>query len=150
MSEFIFHNASYDDVVNEALAQRTLARELQQNLETVSSDLESANNKLRYVQKAFDNRDRQYAVAKQIITNLIENNEINNEEYVAELIEVLGIEILKEVSFALTIEITGTVEIPLGTELDEYSFNVDSLSYNGSDVCVNNESISIDDWEFTE
>jgi arginine deiminase len=133
---FNLEQASYSDLLVEA--------------KRLQDELQTRNNKLLYLEKAFANRDRQYAVAKQIITNLIENDEIKNEEYVTELIEVLGIEILKEVSFALTIEITGTVEIPLGTELDEYSFNVDSLSYNGSDVCVNNESISIDDWEFTE
>jgi hypothetical protein len=135
-NNFNFEHASYADLLAEAKRLNDL--------------VSSLNNKNLYVQKAFANRDRQYAVTKQIVSNLIENGEISNEEYVAELIEILEIEILKEVNFTLTIEVTGTVEIPLGSELDEYSFDLDGLSYNGDNVSIDNESVSIDHWEFTE
>lgn len=135
-NNFNFEHASYADLLAEAKRLNDL--------------VSSLNNKNLYVQKAFANRDRQYAVTKQIISNLIENGEISNEEYVAELIEILEIEFLKEVNFTLTIEVTGTVEIPLGSELDEYSFDLDGLSYNGDNVSIDNESVSIDHWEFTE
>jgi hypothetical protein len=133
---FNFEHASYSDLLAEAKRLNDLATSL--------------SNKMLYLEKAFANRDRQYAATRQIVSNLIENDEISNEEYVAELIEILGIEILKEVNFTLTIEVTGTVEIPLGSELDEYSFDLDGLSYNGDGVSIDNESVSIDHWEFTE
>lgn len=140
---FNFEQASYTDLLAEA-----------QRLNNVVADLEgtitNANNKLMYVERAFANRDRQYAEAKEIVTELIENNEISDEEAVKQLIKIFDIEILKEVEFTITVEISGVVEIPFGTELDEYSFDVDNITYNGDMVDVHSSDVSISDWNFTE
>jgi len=140
---FNFEQASYTDLLAEA-----------QRLNNVVADLEgtitTANNKLMYVERAFANRDRQYAEAKEIVTELIENNEISDEEAVKQLIKIFDIEILKEVEFTITVEISGVVEIPFGTELDEYSFDVDNITYNGDMVDVHSSDVSISDWNFTE
>jgi hypothetical protein len=140
---FNFEQASYVDLLAEAQRLNGLVADLHGTATT-------ASNKLMYVEKAFANRDRQYALAKEILTTLIEENEIENEEAVKQLIEIFDIEILKSVEFTLTIEVTGTIELPMGSELDEYSFTLESLSYNGDDVSIDHESISIDDWNFTE
>ena len=140
---FNFEQANYADLLAEAKRLDALVSELNNNLQV-------SQNKMLYVEKAFANRDRQYGQAKEIITSLIENNEISDEETVNQLIEILGIEILKTVEFTLSIEVTGTIELPMGTELDEYSFSLEGLSYNGEDVDVDHERISIDDWNFTE
>lgn len=108
------------------------------------------DRKLNLVEKAFANRQRQIDSVTSIITELIENDEISNEESVTELIDILGIEILKTVEFSLVVTLTGTTQIPMGTELDEYSFSIDALSYNGDDVQFDNDEIRLNDWNFTE
>lgn len=133
---FNFEQASYTDLLAEA--------------KRLNTELTSVNNKMAYVERAFANRDRQYTNGRAIIEEMITEGEIENEDYIKQLIEIFNIEILKEVQFTLTVEISGTVEIPLGTELDEFSFNVDSISYDGQDVDFSQDNIDISDWNFTE
>ncbi len=133
---FNFDNATFNELYAEA--------------KRLQSELTILENKSLYTEKAFLNRDRQYGQAKEIITALIELNEIDNEEAVKELIQIFDIEILKSVEFTINIEVTGSIEIPMGTELDEYSFSLDSLSYNGDSVNIDHDSVSIECWEFTE
>lgn len=133
---FNFEQANYNDLLVEA--------------KRLNDEVTSLKNKMMYVEKAFANRDRQYTTARALIEEMITEEAITDEDYIKQLVEALGIEILKEVSFTITVEITGTVEIPMGTELDEYSFNVDSLSYNGQDVDFSHDTTNIDGWEFTE
>ena len=133
---FNFENAQYSELYAEA--------------KRVTMELEMLQNKMMYVEKAFANRDRQFTQGKALIQELIENEEIDNEHAVKQLVEIYGIEILKEVNFTITIEISGSVEIPLGSELDEYSFNVDSLSYENQDVSFSQDNVEITDWNFAE
>jgi hypothetical protein len=140
---FNFEQASYSDLYNEAKRLNALVADLE-------GTATSANNKLMYVEKAFANRDRQYSEAKSIITELIENGEISNEESVKELIDIFGIEILKEIEFRITVEISGTTLIPMGQEPEEYDFSIDCMSYNGQDVSYDCENINLDSWDFTE
>lgn len=124
--------------------------ELKTQLATAQQQLEIAENKLRYTEKAFSNRDRQWNAGRELIKEMIVEGDISEKEHLEKLVEVFDIEILREVNFTVTIEVSGTVEIPLGSELDEYSFSIDGLSYDGTDVTIDNDSISIDDWDFTE
>lgn len=140
---FNFDQASYSDLYNEAVRLNGLVADL-------SKDLETANNKLLYTEKAFANRDRQYTSGRALLEEIITEGYITEEEYIKQLVEIFNIEIMREVTFNLTIEISGTVEIPLGTELDEYSFSVDSISYDGQEVSIDHEGINIENWEFTE
>jgi hypothetical protein len=133
---FNFEQANYSDLLTEA--------------KRLNDEVVSLKNKAMYVERAFANRERQYTDAKSILTTLIEENEIDNEEAVKELVQIFGIEIMREVEFTVTLEISGTVEIPMGTELDEYSFNVDSFSYDGQDVNFSQDNLEISDWNFTE
>lgn len=133
---FNFEQASHSDLLAEALR--------------IHEQANSVSNKLMYVEKAFANRDRQYSEAKSIITELIENDEIQNEEAVKSLIDIFDIEILKEVEFTLTVEISGTVHIPLGSELDEYAFDIDDITYNYEPVEVNSQQVELFNWNFTE
>jgi hypothetical protein len=133
---FNFEQANYSDLLTEA--------------KRLNDEVVSLKNKAMYVERAFANRERQHTDAKSILTALIEENEIDNEEAVKELVQIFGIEIMREVEFTVTLEISGTVEIPMGTELDEYSFNVDSFSYDGQDVNFSQDNLEISDWNFTE
>jgi hypothetical protein len=133
---FNFEQANYSDLLTEA--------------KRLNDEVVSLKNKAMYVERAFANRERQHTDAKSILTTLIEENEIDNEEAVKELVQIFGIEIMREVEFTVTLEISGTVEIPMGTELDEYSFNVDSFSYDGQDVNFSQDNLEISDWNFTE
>lgn len=142
-NSFNFEQANYADLLTEAKRLNGVVADL-------SGELEASKNKMLYVEKAFANRDLQYAKAKEILTAVIEMEELDNEEAVKELVQIFNIEVLKEVSFTITVEITGSVEIPMGTELDEYSFNVDVLSYNGEDVSFSHDNTTIDGWDFTE
>lgn len=135
-TQFNFDQASYTDLLAEA--------------KRLNEQVVSFQNKALYTERAFANRERQHQEAKSIITSLIEENEIDNEEAIKELVHIFGIEIMREVQFTITLEISGTTEIPLGSELDEYSFNVDSMSYNGQDVDFSQDNLEISDWNFTE
>lgn len=135
-TQFNFEQASYTDLLAEA--------------KRLNEQVVSLQNKALYTERAFANRERQHQEAKSIITSLIEENEIDNEEAIKELVYIFGIEIMREVQFTITLEISGTTEIPLGSELDEYSFNVDSMSYNGQDVDFSQDNLEITDWNFTE
>ena len=140
---FNFEQASYSDLLTEA-------KRLNDIVVNANNELTILTNKMAYVERAFANRDRQYTQAKSIITALIELEEIDNEDAVKELVQIFDIEILKEVAFTITVEISGTLELPIGSELDEYSFNVDSLSYDSQDVDFSHDNTSIDGWNFTE
>lgn len=142
-TQFNFEQASYTDLLAEAKRLNGLVADLK-------GEVTSLQNKALYTERAFANRDRQYATAKEILTSVIESEELDNEEAVKQLIEIFGIEILKTVEFTLSVEITGTVELPLGTELDEYSFSIDGLSYNGEFCDIDHDSVSIDAWNFVE
>jgi hypothetical protein len=135
-TQFNFEQANYSDLLAEA--------------KRLNSELLILQNKSQYTERAFANRDRQFNEAKSIITSLVEEGEIDNEEAIKELVYIFGIEIMREVQFTITLEISGTTEIPLGSELDEYSFNVDSMSYNGQDVDFSQDNLEISDWNFTE
>lgn len=138
---FNFEQATFNELYAEARRLNGLVADLK-------GEVTMLQNKALYTERAFANRDRQYTQAKSILTALIELEEIDNEEAVKELVQIFDIEIMKEVEFTITIEITGTTEIPLGTELDEYSFSVDSVSYDGNEVDVQHESVNIERWEF--
>lgn len=140
---FNFDQAGYLDLLAEAKRLNGLVADL-------DGELTPLKNKYAYLEKAFQNRDRQYVNGRTIIEEMITEGEISNEDYIKQLVEIFNIEILKPVEFTLTIEVTGTIELPMGSELDEYSFSLDSLSYNGEDVAIDHDSISIDDWNFTE
>jgi hypothetical protein len=140
---FNFEQAGYTDLLTEAKRLNGLVADL-------SNDLTTLQNKMLYVERAFANRDRQFTEAKDLLTELIENEEISDEDSVKKIVELFGIEILKEVEFTITVELTGTLQLPMGTELDEYSFNVDSLSYNGEDVDFNHDTTDISGWNFIE
>lgn len=140
---FNFDQASYVDLLTEAKRLNGLVADIQ-------NDLTTTQNKLMYVEKAFENRNRQVMSAKALITEMIEEDVITDEDYIKQLVEALDLEILKEVEFTITVEISGTVEIPLGTELDEYSFDVDNITYNGDMVDVHHNDVTIERWNFTE
>lgn len=142
-NSFNFDQASYTDLLAEAKRLNGLVADL-------SGEITTLQNKALYTERAFANRDRQFTQAKAILTSVIESEELDNEDAVKELVEIFGIEVLKEVAFTITVEISGTVEIPMGTELDEYSFNVDSLSYNGEEVDFTHDTTDISGWNFTE
>jgi hypothetical protein len=140
---FNFASANFSELYAEAFR-------LTNALKEKSDELTTLQNKMMYVERAFANRERQYTQAKDILTAVIESEELDNEEAVKELVEIFGIEILKTVEFTINIEVTGRIEIPMGTELDEYSFNLDSVSYDGNEISVDSENINIERWEFTE
>lgn len=140
---FNFDQANYSDLLNEAKRLNGLVADL-------SNDLTALQNKMMFVEKAFANRDRQFGEAKDLLTELIENEEISDEDAVKKLVEIFDIEILREVEFSITVELTGTLQLPIGAELDEYSFNVDNLSYDGQDVDFSHENTDISSWNFIE
>ena len=133
---FNFEQASYSDLLAEAKRLNDLVSGL--------------SNRLLYTDKAFQNRDRQYKEGGQLIKSAILEEVITDEDYIKQLVELFDIQIMKEVTFTLNIEVSGTVEIPLGSELDEYSFDLDGITYDGDSVNIDYENVSIENWEFTE
>lgn len=136
INPFDFDRASYADLLEEA--------------KRLNTELSTLQNKLMYVEKAYVNRERQVQDARVVVTEMIDENIITDENYIKALVEALDLEILREASFTITVEISGTVSLPLGSDLDEYSFDIDGLSYNGESVDYNQDSVSIDGWQFDE
>lgn len=136
MNNFDFDNASYADLHTEAKRLNELVSGLQ--------------DKVRVLETSFGNRNRQYLDGYEILKELIENREIDNEEAVEHLIRIFEIKIMRTVHFTLSVEVTGTVEIPFGEELDEYSFEVDGMTYNSENVDIDHTSVSIEGWDFEE
>jgi hypothetical protein len=130
---FNFDQASWEDLRNEA--------------KRLNSALESMNNKMRYVEVALANRERQRSVAAEICERLIKDGSISEDEDISALVEALGLEITREVAFTITVEISGTLELPYGEELDEYAFDVDSVTYNGDSVDVSDNRVENLEWD---
>mgnify|MGYP006300349753 CR=1 FL=1 len=133
VTTFNFDQASWEDL-------RTEAKRLALELETLK-------NKSRYTEQAFANRERQRTEAAEICQRLIEEKVITDEDDIKGLVEALGLDITREVNFTITVEITGTLELAYGEELDEYSFDVDSLTYNGDLVDIDHSRVESVDWD---
>ena len=133
VTTFNFDQASWEDLRNEA--------------KRLQSELDIANNKARYTETAFANRERQRAVVAEIVERLINDKIICDTEDINALCENLGLEITRTVNFTLTVEITGSLELPYGEELDEYSFEVDGVTYNGDSVDIDHSSVDSVDWD---
>lgn len=129
MTDFNFDQASYGDLLVEA---------------------KRLDNALRMSQTALANRDRQRAVVSETIQELIENKTITDEEAIQILVENLNINLTRVVNFTVTMEITGTLELPYGEEVSEYNFEVDQLSYDGNYVEVDFSSVGDLEWDFSE
>ena len=133
VTTFNFDTASWEDLRNEG--------------KRLQNELDIANNKARYTETAFANRERQRAVVAEIVERLINDKIICDVDDINTLCENLGLEITRTVNFTVTVEITGSIELPYGEELDEYSFDVDSLSYNGDCVDIDHQTVENLDWD---
>ena len=132
MTDFDFHNASYGDLLSHAMY--------------LNDELQTALNKIGAIEVAFANRDRQYREASDIVNDLIEDGILSNSDSIHRLAQVLSISATRTVTFTVTVELSGEVEIPYGEELDDYGFSVDGLTYNGDSVYFNEGNIDVD-WD---
>ena len=132
MTDFDFHNASYGDLLSHAMY--------------LNDELQTALNKIAAIEVAYANRDRQYREASDIVNDLIEEGSISDTESIHRLAQVLSISATRTVSFTVTVELSGEVEIPYGEELDDYGFSIDGLSYNGEGVYFNEGHAEVD-WD---
>jgi hypothetical protein len=83
---------------------------------------------------------------KQIVSDLIENNEIMNDEAVGELNTILELNLTRTVEVVVKSETTVSIELPLGKEVDEWDFDVTEIQYNGDSVDIVDGSIlSVDE-----
>lgn len=83
---------------------------------------------------------------KQIVSDLIEHNEIMNDEAVGELNTILELNLTRTVEVVVKSETTVSIELPLGTEVDEWDFDVTEIQYNGDSVDIVDGSIlSVDE-----
>lgn len=136
VTTFNFDQASWEDLRNEA--------------KRLQSELDIANNKARYTETAFANRDRQLKAVAEVVERLIKDGIIDDKDDISTLVENLNLEITRTVNFTVTVEITGSLELTYGEDLDEYSFEVDSLTYNGDYVNIDHSSVDNLEWEDDE
>ena len=106
-------------------------------------ELEAAQNKLLYTQKAFENRDRQYNTASSLVQEMIDDKTITDPEMLKALCNCLDVTASRRVSFSLTIEVSGEMDIPFDEDLDDYGFSLDGISYNGEYVSLDSEDIDV-------
>lgn len=136
MTNFDFDQASYGDLLIEA--------------KRITSEHDFLQNKLMFVQQAFDNRDRQYREASRVVQELIENNAITDQEVIDSLVEVLDITLTRTVNFTVLVEVTGSMEVAWGEEISEYSFEIEQMSYDGNSVDVDYSSVTDLNYDFNE
>lgn len=129
---FDFDHASYGDLLTEA--------------KRLNDELRTALNKIGAIEVAFANRDRQRNEASDIVNELIEEGVITDAEVINRLALVLNISATRTVTFTVTIELSGEVEIEYGQELDDYGFSVDGLNYNGESVYFTEGHTDVD-WD---
>ena len=109
----------------------------------LTAELEAAQNKLLYTQKAFENRDRQYNTASSLVQEMIDDKTITDHTMLKALCECLDVTATRTIEFVLSIEVTGTMEMPFDEEPDDYGFSLDGISYNGEYVSLDSEDIDV-------
>ena len=133
MSDFNFEQAGYSDLLTEA--------------KRLNAELDSVKQELARVQVAFQNRDRQRDEVSEVVQELIDNKTITDPDALSILVRNLDVTASRTVSFSLTVEITGEIELEYDESLDDYGFSIDGLSYNGSYVNDWNEGHIDVDWD---
>lgn len=128
MTDFDFDNASYADLLLEA-----------KRLDT----------KVRIQQSALTNRQRQFDLAKSVLTDLLEENPdlISDEDLLTTVIDEFDIDIRQTVHFTINVEVTGSMELRKGTNPDQYSFDVYELLYDGEGVDIQDCSVTTLDYD---
>ena len=129
MTDFNFDQASYGDLLAEA---------------------KRLDNALRMCQTALANRERQRSVVSTTVQELIENKVITDEDAIEVLVENLDIIISRLVHFTVTVEVTGSMEVPYGQEVSEDYFEVDEMTYDGNRVDVDYSSVESLHFDFDE
>lgn len=129
MTDFNFDQASYGDLLAHA---------------------KQLDNALRMTQTALANRERQRMAVSKTVQELIENKVITDEEAIEVLVENLDIVISRLVHFTVTVEVTGSMEVPYGQEVSEDYFEVDEMTYDGNRVDVDYSSVESLHFDFDE
>jgi hypothetical protein len=129
------------------LNNKTTNERQQMSVDTVVTptveELQSKVDVLQLVSKRqYDKLDK----VKQIVSDLIENNEIMNDEAVGELNTILELNLTRTVEVVVKSETIVSIELPLGTEVDEWDFDVTEIQYNGDSVdIVDGTILSVDE-----
>jgi hypothetical protein len=123
--------------------QMSVDTTLENKVTPTVEELQSKVDVLQLVSKRqYDKLDK----VKQIVSDLIENNEIMNDEAVGELNTILELNLTRTVEVVVKSETTVSIELPLGTEVDEWDFDVTEIQYNGDSVDIVDGSIlSVDE-----
>lgn len=129
MTDFNFEQASYGDLFAHA---------------------KQLDNALRMTQTALANRERQRLLVSSAVQELIENGTISDEEAIEIFVENLDINLTRVVNFTITMEITGSLELPYGEQVSEYNFEVEQLSYDGNYIEVDSSNVTDLEWDFNE
>ena len=132
MTDFNPENLCYNDLLAEA--------------KRLNDELQTALNKIGAIEVAYANRDRQYREASYIVDDLIEEGILSDPESIQRLAQVLSISATRTVTFTVTIELSGEVEVEYGQELDDCGFSIDGLTFNGESVYFNEGNIDVD-WD---
>lgn len=112
----------------------------------VTPTVEELQAKLDVFQLVASRQNDKLDKVKLIVSDLIENNEIMNDEAVGELNTILDLKLTRTVEVVVKSETTVSIELPLGTEVDEWDFDVTEIQYNGDSVDIVDGSIlSVDE-----
>ena len=139
MYEFVLDYASHEELLAEA-------KRLVEENKRLQDELETAQNKLIYTEKAFQNRDRQHSTASSLVQEMIEDKTITDPTMLKALCECLDVTATRTVEFTLTIEVTGTMDMPFDEEPDDGCFGVEGITYNGEWLDLDSEDITLDGW----
>ena len=74
--------------------------------------------------------------------SLVEFGQLDDEEAIAELNQILGLELERTVTYELHTVVQVTVELPYGEEPSEYDFDVTEVQYNGDSLEIVSSEIS--------
>lgn len=112
----------------------------------VTPTVEELQSKVDVLQLVSSRQHDKLDKVKQIVSDLIENNEIMNDEAVGELNTILELNLTRTVEVVVKSETIVSIELPLGTEVDEWDFDVTEIQYNGDSVdIVDGTILSVDE-----
>lgn len=119
-----------------------------ENTQTTNADVEfynaliaSRDSEIAILSSASNNLRRKLVSAGEIVEGLIEDGTITDAEVIGELCLALDLELMRTVEVSLTAEILLSVEVPYGTEIGEYDFDITEVQYNGDSQEITDFSI---------
>lgn len=117
--------------------------DLYNQVNALQAKLDAVTNDYNNLEKQRTRLNWQIAEAAQVVEELISSGVITNEEDIKVLCSSLNLDVTREVSVTLRIEVEGTIELSYGEEVHDSDFTIGDISYNGIDLNFYDPEITV-------